>query len=69
MDWTQCYGYEIRSLFEKNQKLKVHIRETILACTNKDLQKLVWAGVPTLFFGVFASAEKRLLNFRVYWQG
>ena len=54
MDWTQCYACEIRSLFEENQKLNVYIGETILACTNKILQKLVCAGVLTVFFGVFA---------------
>ena len=69
MDWTQRYIIEIRSLFEKNQKLNVYIGETILACTNEVLQKLVCARVPTVIFDVFAGAEKRQLNFRVNLQG
>ena len=68
MDWTQCYTDGGRSLFEKNQKLNVYIGETILACTSKVLQKLACAGVPTVFFCVFADAEKRQLNFRVFCQ-
>ena len=69
MDWTQCFARENRSLFEKNQKLNVYIGETILARTNKVLQKLVCAGVPTVIFDVFAGAKKRQLNFRVNLQG